>query len=644
MSQQHLRYALELSQGSNTSLTYVNAGELATLTVVVSNPGADVTIDSITFGLGPFGQDATDLAAGPDEITVVAPVGWQSVSGTSFLLEPTGGSVVVGTTPLSFSFQVQVNAAAGTAELAITEVSSTGTAHVAPITITKMPSAFLLANLSATPVLVEPNGTVTLSWSSTPGQAYEIGYTAGSAVVIGPPGGSTTWVSPPVVTSATSATFTVSATAQEAGQVLTITLSTTVNMDVAQIISFSPPATFYSSPITLNWKTVNADYCVLYANGSVVDPQAPANSPASGYSTTPPGRTTTYQLYAFRGANSAASPQISITVYNWTQVRSYSWGDVSYNTAFAINGDGSVLYFGGQQGITAINTSTLTQTGQAPVANGVGPQGLALSGDGTQLYVANFKGPLLVFNTSNLAAGPQTLSPTSGPLVASPDGTMLYMIIADDENSLGEVLAFSTATNAVVTSAELRAVANSSAIAISPDGRWLFVMASDQLRGFSFVYNIATSAFEATLLRAVTASPITMDPTGETLWYSPTDVNGDALTTTVQNGNFMTGAVSGPITPNPLPASGSGLLASISGMAADPSGGLLLATAFSSETAATGSNNLMIIDPVTSTFRQLYTANNMIISSAIIVDSAGDHAYLADGAQIVVFSSAGGDS
>ncbi len=657
VSQQLLQYALQLSQvqANNvaTNLTYVNTGQAATLTILVSNKGADATITSIDFGLGPFGQDGTDLAASPNDVKAVLPDGWKIVPGTSFTVEPTAGSAVIGTTSVTFVFQVNVNAAPGTSSLTITEVSTAGTAHVYPIPITKMPSSFTLANLSATPTLVEPNASVTLSWDCSESQLYTIGYPGGTSTYTSPAGGGASWVAPPVVSTYPNITYTVSASTQVSGQTLSAELSTTVNVDVADIISFPQPSAFYSSPVTLHWQTTNTDYVVVYANGIVVDPNAPANPGPSGYQTSPGGHSTAYQIRAYRNGVPSSPSTIYVTLYQWSYERTFGWGDVSAAMALALNADGSVLYFGGNWGVTAIDTNAFTVIEQGvinaattgPMPWGVSNSGLALSRDGTTLYAGVIGGQVLAFQTANLAAPPTTIAVNGGPLALSPDGSTLYVGVNQwGTTSNGTVYAVSTATNAVTQQVNLPGSWATTDLKLSSDGATLYVMGWGSDQANSPLFSINTSTFVATQVTTAVTVPIALTRDDATLYCGLT-ANWGTITTNIQAlaipGFTQRNTVTPLATPGPNP---NDTYATIIGMATDPSGGLFVSIMCFG--VLIGGQNipsvLYFVNPSTMAVTQLSTLGIRPNANAIVVDNAGNRAYYANGIEIVVFTSSGG--
>ncbi len=686
MPQPLLRYQMQLSQSSSngvtTSLTYVYAGQVATVSVVVANAGADVTIESLTFDFGVFGQNATDLAASAGDIVPIPPSGWSLTSDTTFTITPPGGSIVVGTLPLTFVFEVTVNAVAGACSLAITEVSTVGSAKVYPIAITKMPAAFMLANLCAeptvvnpaSPMLVEPNGTVTLTWSGSADQVYTIGLPGGAtSTCTAPSAGTISWVTPAVLGTDATVTYTVSASTQVAGQALTAELSTTLNVDVAQIISFTQPGAFYASPVTLNWQTSNADRCVLFANGVTVDENAPTNPGAAGYLAYPAAQSTQYVLHAYRGTTYVSSAIVFVNLYDWALTKTLSLGDLAMDRmmSLAISRNGTALYYGGPSSVVAYNATSLavlgtgvitvpTEPGAYPVPLAVANSGLVLSRDGATLYAGIVHGQVLAFKTANLAAAPVTIPVTGGPLAMSADGSTLFVATSQwGVLSGGVVNAVSTTTHSVIKSVTLPVPAGAQQadwqpgvshigdavdMKLSPDGATLYVLMSAKNQGDSPLYAVDTTTFAATQVATAACVPMSLSFDGGTL-YCGANAGQGQLTPIVKAlaiPGFAATTVATLIDVPPSHAQGTG--ATITGMGTDQGGGLFVAANFAGIKISGQKYGvaLFLVDPPTGTSTLLTTVAATPLVSAIVVNAADDAAYFTNGAEIVVLSSNGG--
>ncbi len=637
MTQPHLRYSLQLSQGQTTNLTYVNAGQAATLTIVVSNPGAAVNITSFDFALGPFGNEATDLAENVSDITPIHSAEWRVVvSGSSFTLEPVGGgSFLVGTTPLTFAFDVQVSPSAGTSQLAITETSAQGTAHLAPLSITKMPSAFVLANLQATPAVVEPNGTVALNWNATPGQLYVVNYPGGTDTVAGLSGGSATWASPPVLSAYPTVTYTVSASIEVTGQVVSAAASASVVVDVPQIMSFEQPPTCYALPVVLHWATVNTDYCVVYADGVAIDSHAPANPGSGGYAAYPRAHHTQYQVQAYRGSNFVSSQTVDVTLYNWTLDHVLKWDDLqSLNTVLALTWDGGTLFYGGDFGVVAINTSTRALLWRVTLANGVHQQGLVLSRDGTKLFVASANGPLVAVDTTTAVVS-APISAVSGPMVSSADGATLYMVVVGGDPACS-LVTVDVASTTVAKTAALPIGGGEPAIALSPSGSTLYVNMKDDYIS-AHLYAVDTGTLAAPRVYGTKPGPMALTGDGKTLYVGVTSRSVVLNVAGLVVPDVVVKSLAFLYDPSPHTSS------FVLGMDSDPSHGVFVSVLQLTSDFHDFEMVLYFVNPVTNTASRVGSAHSSRARYAgVVVDAAGKYAYYADGVQVFQYNSLGG--
>ncbi len=151
-------------------------------------------------------------------------------------------------------------------------------------------------------------------------------------------------------------------------------------------------------------------------------------------------------------------------------------GQYAYVTNFGTNSV-SAFFVGATGGLTAVGT---------PVAAGSGPVAIALSPDGTRAYVADYgagAGTVYAFSVGAGGALTQIGSPvqsgtsnSSAPyaLVVSPDGTHLYV----NNNNQHSISTFAIAADGSISQVGTpvaAAISNTNGMAITPDGRHLYV-------------------------------------------------------------------------------------------------------------------------------------------------------------------------
>ncbi len=433
-----LRYGLSLAQGTSLNLTYLNVGEDATVSFVVANSGAAVVVQSLTFNFAPFGQAATNLATSPSDVTVVLPAGWKAVAGATFTVVPVNGSISIGTDSVTFAFKFKVNPVPGVASIAITEVTTKGTAQVQPLSITKMPTGFALANLVVTPAKIDPGQSVSLTWIGTSKISYRIVYPPGGDTTVEPTsGGMAAWASPPLNTDQSSVPFTVSASVQVAGTVLSVQASTTVIVDLPAIQFAQPEAPYFDTPIALKWTTQNATSCKVFANGELIDANAPANPGDKGYAVSPRGRRTTYAVEAIKGKASVRSQPVIVSLFKWNLVKAIVAETVTekfLDSAMVMHPDGTTLYYLGAGSLVVLDaTNNTIRFAGIPISQKTARGGLAIGKDGVQLF-ASTKGHVVRFWTAKIDTEHWIpVAVPAGALALSPDARLLY--VASDENN-----------------------------------------------------------------------------------------------------------------------------------------------------------------------------------------------------------------
>jgi gliding motility-associated-like protein len=239
--------------------------------------------------------------------------------------------------------------------------------------------------------------------------------------------------------------------------------------------------------------------------------------------------------------------------------------------AYGSNPSGASFY------VSVINTSTNTVANTVGV--GIVSDGMAISPDGTKLYLTDINGGgVAVLNTSTFAVNESiTVGNIPYGLAVSPDGSLLYVVNSNANagtNSQGSVSVVNTATNAVI--ATISVSSKPAGVAVSPDGSRLYV--TNEGDGTVSVINTATDAVVSTITGLGNAQGISVSPDNTEVYVTNNDgtANGsgvsvisvatDAVIKTIGGffsapndiGNFMTAgpgcsAVTFTITVNPSP-------------------------------------------------------------------------------------------
>jgi YVTN family beta-propeller protein len=176
-------------------------------------------------------------------------------------------------------------------------------------------------------------------------------------------------------------------------------------------------------------------------------------------------------------------------------------------TAYVLS---STVLGGGSGTVTPIRTAT--NTALKPITVGQDPRSLAITPDGTTIYVTNYQSGTVtpIRTATNTALAPIRVGGNPWAIAIAPDGKTAY--VADAQS--GTVTPIRTATNTAL--APIRVGRNPLAIAIAPDGKTAYVLNN----GSGTVTPIRTATNTALAPIRVPAGSFSMaiTPNGKTIY------------------------------------------------------------------------------------------------------------------------------
>jgi hypothetical protein len=481
-----------------------DVGDLSTaqLTIVVWNPtpANPVTLQhlSITF---PVGDSKTDLTLDSTDIVAIPPSGWTlqgtepSETSVAYIFAPEPGNGQIGPS-LNFVFNsIKINRMSGTAQVEVMEGSNDCRPAHCPtktLAITKFPNGWGQVTFQADPwpPIVPYNSGVTLVWSGPVGATYSLDYyTPQTGPVnlpaLGEPALSNngqypaTFDPPLQLTSDTVFYLNVVETIDNLLYKAQQQITATIEVPVPVITSFTGELIMAkdstSNPLclVLKWDTQNADTCTI-----TDDPHPVSNTSTDG----------SYQIigtvdkpllmkYTLTAGNAAATVHSGIALQSELILKTATPGATGDTYHITCLPDGSRVY-ATWESIQGFNyalyvlDSTLNLITTVPFSDGVyNPTGLACSPDCSSIFMCDFLGNVLKFNTTTLQqVGSARVGNNGWGIAISHDGSRLYMV---QQNS--SLLVIDAATLSVLGSAPLPNVVWGTSIACSPDGLRLYV-------------------------------------------------------------------------------------------------------------------------------------------------------------------------
>jgi YVTN family beta-propeller protein len=209
--------------------------------------------------------------------------------------------------------------------------------------------------------------------------------------------------------------------------------------------------------------------------------------------------------------------------------------------AVAVSPDGSTVYVTNSNGVTSISVINATSnTVTATVRVGALPMGVAVSPDGSTVYVANWgENTVWVINTAS-NTHTATVSGMDRPsgVAVSPDGSTAYT-----SNSDGTVSVINATSNTITATIHLGSLNDvvTPAIAVSPDGSMVYVTSS--VNGVVFVINAASNTVTATVNVGDDPYAVAVSPDGSTVYV--TNSNSNTVSVINAASHKVTATVSG---------------------------------------------------------------------------------------------------
>lgn len=162
-------------------------------------------------------------------------------------------------------------------------------------------------------------------------------------------------------------------------------------------------------------------------------------------------------------------------------------------------------------GVSVIDTSNDQVV--ATISVGGGPSDMAVSSDGTRVYVTNStSGNVSVINTAdNTVIGTITVGSNPAALAVSPDGSRQYV------GSNGALSVIDTATSTIVATISGYA-GTATGVAVSPNGQLVYVVGAGY--GLGSVYSTSTYLSVGDFLTYGSPTGVAVAPDGSTLWVA----------------------------------------------------------------------------------------------------------------------------
>ena len=252
---------------------------------------------------------------------------------------------------------------------------------------------------------------------------------------------------------------------------------------------------------------------------------SPVHRPVPSSSTHDPGLGLAHPATAYvAGQSGRVTPILTATGTALKPIRiGKEYGQIS--SAIVFRPDGKTAYVlsstvlgGGSGTVTPIRTAT--NTALKPIAVGQDPRALAITPDGTTIYVTNYQSGTVtpIRTATNTALTPIRVPAGSFSMAITPDGRTIYVLdLGSSQAQEGMVIPIGTATNTALRSIPIgHAWPSTMNIAITPDSRTAYV--ANASTGTITPIRTATDTALPRIRLADGAGPIAITPDGRTAY------------------------------------------------------------------------------------------------------------------------------
>ncbi|HEX9937119.1 MAG TPA: hypothetical protein VGB15_08345, partial [Longimicrobium sp.] len=504
---------------------------VATFQVEATNAtGAAVVLEAISIQL-PVGPGADALTLDPTGIVAAPPAGWKQAGAQSspgvivYTFLPGGAVTLAVGDSLAFALnQVEVNQAAGTATLTVTQGSGGCAPADCPteaLLVTKFPAGWGIVEFSAVDPDVNPGEDASVQWSGPPGATYTLQYytpatgvvnvPAPGAAPLGPMGTYPGVAAPPLPLQQTTVfTLDVAYTAggatysaQRQANVVVVPPAPTITRFDGQL---SGPLD--ALVLTLTWATENATTCELTGTSEQLDAQGTRSFP-NPVDTGPILPVYTLTAHGAPGLDTSAVFEVPPRVTRFTAA-SAMVGESRQLVLTWATWLGEACTITGVPGVLAASGSVpVTPTAQAPLLSDYTLTATARGKTDTSTLSPQWSGqpaaqqtlpiPLPMQQTLPIPGGSLTPSEIEAALLAAaPDGGVIVTpdgrVIVPIQQA---VSLFSSGTLQPLAPPSIPVATDAGTIAINPAGTRVFI-----------AHGTTLAAYDAQTFQPTPASPV----------------------------------------------------------------------------------------------------------------------------------------